>query len=356
MDQIMVEDQVSMIIDYSEPSYATSGSNEIDSADSDSSELLIGEGLVKLHESSLEASIISLSFFSGMGQDSILAKKTKIVSIYKNLNSSWSAKARMQSFRIFSKAVADKCGGDANVKYAWYGASRDEICEILKHGFSWCPRAADNRGCCRRSISLSHPKFSLDSLLSTKVDETGLGYMFLCRVILGKQEVVTADSNQYLPSSPEFDSGVDNLSAPRKYIVWSSYMNSHILPCYIISFEAPYLRGSKGLLEANIIKPRAPWIMFRTLISLLSRFLGPSEMASLNEQYKHFQEKMISRPQLIQSVKEIAGNQLLAAVINLYTNKIQQFQVVNGQGLSVQEVKDNRSSSSRKRRRSSESK
>ena len=80
------------------------------------------------------------------------------------------------------------------------------------------------------------------SVLSSEVDEIGLRHLLLCRVILGKQEVVT-DSNQFHPSSLEFDSGVDDLSAPRKHIVWSAYMNSHILPCYIISFEAPYLRG-----------------------------------------------------------------------------------------------------------------
>ncbi|XWS34795.1 hypothetical protein CRYUN_Cryun21dG0068100 [Craigia yunnanensis] len=320
MNQIVVEDQVSVTIDNDEISCVTSGSNEIDS-NSDRFEFFIKNGLTKIHESSLEDSIIRTSFFSGLGQNSELAKKTKIVAIHKNLNSSWSGKARSQSFRVFSKAVADKCGGDANVKYAWYGASRDEICQIVMYGCSWSLKAPGNGDCCRHSISLSPAKFPFDSVLPSEVDETGLMHLLLCRVILGKQEVVTADSNQFHPSSPEFDSGIDDLSAPRKYFVWSAYMNSHILPCYIISFKTPYVRGSKGLLEANTIKPRSPWMRFPTLISMLSRFLGPSEMASLNKQYRHFQEKRISRPQLIQRVKEIAGNQLLAAVVNLYTNK-----------------------------------
>ncbi|XP_022733140.1 probable inactive poly [ADP-ribose] polymerase SRO2 isoform X4 [Durio zibethinus] len=318
MNQIVVEDQVSVTIGDDQIPCATSGSNEIDS---DGLEFVVKNGLAKIQESSLEDFIIRTSFFSGMGQNSGLAKKTKIVAIHKNLNSSWSGKARAQSFQVFSKAVADKCGGDANVKYAWYGAASDEISDIVMHGFSWCLKADGNRDCSRHSISLSPAKFSFDSVLSSEVDENGLGLLLLCRVILGKQEVVTADSNQFHPSSPEFDSSVDDLSAPRKYIVWSPYMNSHILPCYIISFEAPYLRGSKGLVEANTIKPRSPWMRFPTLISMLSRFLGPSEMASLNKQYRDFREKRISRPQLIQRVKEIAGNQLLAAVVSLYSNK-----------------------------------
>ncbi|XWS69006.1 hypothetical protein CRYUN_Cryun04dG0142500 [Craigia yunnanensis] len=241
MNQIVVEDQVSVTIDNDEISDAMSGSNEVDSG-SNGLEFFVENGLAKIHESTLEDSIIRTSLFSGIDQR--LVKKTKIVAIHKNLNSSSSGKARAQSFRVFSKAVADKYGADANVKYAWYGASRDEICEIVMHGFSWYHKAAGNRDSYRHCISLSPAKFSFDSVLSSEVDETGLRHLLLCCVILGKQEVVT-DSNQFYPSSPEFDSGVDDLSAPRKYIVWSAYMNSHILPCYIISFEAPYLSGKQ---------------------------------------------------------------------------------------------------------------
>ncbi|XP_022726872.1 probable inactive poly [ADP-ribose] polymerase SRO2 isoform X2 [Durio zibethinus] len=314
---MVVEDQVSGTIVNEEIPDATFESTEVDSG----FRFFVENGFAnKIRKSTSEDSIIRASFFSGMGQNLGLVEKTKIVAIHKNLNPSCSGKVRAQSFQVFAKAVADKRGGDANLKYAWYGASRDEICEILIHGFSWYRKAAGNIDCSRRCISLSPAKFSFDSVLSSEVDETGLRHLLLCRVILGKQEVVT-DSNQFHPSSPEFDSGVDDLSAPRKYIVWSAYMNSHILPCYIISFEAPYLRDSKGLLEANTIQPRSPWMSFPKLISMLSRFLGPSDMASLNKQYADFQEKKITRPQLIQSVKEIAGNQLLAAVVNLYINE-----------------------------------
>lgn len=60
----------------------------------------------------------------------------------------------------------------------------------------------------------------------------------LCRVILGKMEQISEGSKQFHPSSEEFDSGVDNLADPRRYIIWSSYMNSHILPTFIVSFKA----------------------------------------------------------------------------------------------------------------------
>lgn len=76
-------------------------------------------------------------------------------------------------------------------------------------------------------------------------DEDGVRHILLCRVILGKQEVVPIGSEQFLPSSEEFDSGVDNLNSPKKYIMWSTHMNTCVLPEFVISFRAPQC-SSKG--------------------------------------------------------------------------------------------------------------
>ncbi|XP_007044660.2 PREDICTED: probable inactive poly [ADP-ribose] polymerase SRO2 isoform X2 [Theobroma cacao] len=316
MSQIPGEDQVSMTMNNDEIADAMSESNLVNSC-SDNFEFFTKIGLTKLQEPSLEHTIIKASFFTSIRDQSELAKKINIVAIHKNSHSSRSREARADSFQVFAKAVADKCGGNANLKYGWYGASRNEICEIVMHGFSWCNKAAGNR----YSISLSPAKFASDSVLSSEADENGLRHVLLCRVILGKQEVLTANSNQFHPTSPEFDSGVDDLSAPRKYIVWSVYMNTHILPSYVISIKAPYLIGSKGLLEANIIKPDSKWVSFPTLISMLSRFLEPSQIAFLNKNYSDFQERKITRKQLIDRMKEIAGHQALAAIVNLFAKK-----------------------------------
>ncbi|KAE8690812.1 hypothetical protein F3Y22_tig00110893pilonHSYRG00558 [Hibiscus syriacus] len=226
--------------------------------------------LIKLHESNGEYLIIAKAFFAGMEEN--LSKKIKIVAINKIPHSTLPAKARAENFQILKKAVAGKCGGDANVKYA--------------------------------------------CVLSSKVDDTGLRHLLLCRVILGKQEVVTGDCNVQLhPSSPEFNSGVDDLSTPRKYIIWSPSINSHILPCYIISFEAQV----KGLADGGTLNPR--WLGFDTLMPMLSRCLGSSEMASLEKYYKDFQEKKITKAQLVERIREIAGRQLLSTIFNQYTNK-----------------------------------
>lgn len=75
-------------------------------------------------------------------------------------------------------------------------------------------------------------------------EEEGIKHILLCRVILGRSELIVAGSKQSYPSSNQFDSGVDNLQNPRKYVIWSSFMNSYILPTYIVSFRSPRLRGN----------------------------------------------------------------------------------------------------------------
>lgn len=83
------------------------------------------------------------------------------------------------------------------------------------------------------------------SVLSSELDEKGLRHILLCRVILGKMEVIPCGSMQFHPTSSEFDSGVDNLSAPSRYTVWSCYMNSHIFVDYIVSFGVVCFNGKQ---------------------------------------------------------------------------------------------------------------
>ena len=72
---------------------------------------------------------------------------------------------------------------------------------------------------------------------SAIVDDDGIKHILLCRVLLGKTELVNPFSTQCHPSSDDFQSGVDNLTSPKKFVVWSSQMNTHILPEFVISFK-----------------------------------------------------------------------------------------------------------------------
>ncbi|EPS58940.1 hypothetical protein M569_15873, partial [Genlisea aurea] len=87
----------------------------------------------------------------------------------------------------------------------------------------------------RNGIHFSHIGKPLYSFLSASPDQNGLRCMLLCRVILGRSEVVRSDCSQVIPTSPEFDSGVDSLSSPRKYTIWNPHMNTRILPYFMIT-------------------------------------------------------------------------------------------------------------------------
>ena len=83
----------------------------------------------------------------------------------------------------------------------------------------------------------------------SNVDENGEQHMILCKVVLGKSEQINPGSHQFHPSSEEYDTGVDELENPKRYIVWSTHMNTRILPEFIVTFKlSPPLRGE---LKAN---------------------------------------------------------------------------------------------------------
>ncbi|CAI9786832.1 unnamed protein product [Fraxinus pennsylvanica] len=96
----------------------------------------------------------------------------------------------------------------------------------------------DQRRRCKERIGATED-FDIQISVTDDDDDDGLRHMLLCRVILGRMEVVRPGSEQYNPSSEEFDSGIDNLVSPRKYIGWSTRMNTHILPEFVVSFRIP---------------------------------------------------------------------------------------------------------------------
>lgn len=130
--------------DYQDPSVSDcesgiSGSNneEIQSVDN---------GLIKVDEGERLYETVNRRLISGLGN---LGVNTKVEAIYRNPFSGFTNQARFQSFCIFERAMRRKCGGDANVKYAWYGGSKDEISRIISHGFGHCDKAESNHsyGC-----------------------------------------------------------------------------------------------------------------------------------------------------------------------------------------------------------------
>ncbi|XP_012085389.1 probable inactive poly [ADP-ribose] polymerase SRO2 isoform X2 [Jatropha curcas] len=320
-EQVDIEDKGSVVIDNNNDDKILDSDADNSVANSGYSDSSFGDftrnGMLKVGEGSLEHNTITRSFLEGMRNR---GKDTKIVAIHKNSASGSAGRARWLTFRIFTEAVSQKSGGDANLRFGWFGGSREKICQVISHGFSLCSETANGESH-GFGISLSPPKFCIDSAASATVDENGLRHMLLCRVVMGKMEVIPAGSKQFQPSSTEFDSGVDNLEEPRKFIVWSAFMNSHIFPAYIISFQAPCFNGLNTNLGRSV-RPSSPWMSFPALLSILSRFLEPSKMALIFKFYDDFRKNKISRLTLIRKVRQISGDRLLAAIIRNCTNKL----------------------------------
>lgn len=271
-------------------------------------------GLTRIDEGDKVHGVISNKFLSGLG---CFGSSTQITAIHKGICSSFTKQAKLQSFLIFSKAVEKKCGGNANVKYAWFGASKDEINDIFSHGFSH----PSNNGAYSQAICLSPDDNPLDCLQTAVPDKNGIRHLLLCRVILGKTEVVHPGSGQCHPSSEEYDTGVDNLLSPRKYIIWSTHMNSYVFPEFMVSFRVTSNVKDSQRNGFPVRNPKSPWITFPRLISALSKFLPPQTVKVITKYHSDHKERKITRRDLIQQVRKLAGDELLTEIIKSCKNK-----------------------------------
>ncbi|TKY55203.1 inactive poly of ADP-ribose polymerase SRO5 [Spatholobus suberectus] len=292
-----------------QPHVSTAGEEESVVSDCESGvsggETAFDGGFVPAYEN---GDLIMSRFVRGLGAHGL---KPEVVAIGRNACSSVMAQARVQSFQVFARAVAKLRDGSANVRFAWYGASgKEEIADIVQHGFGH----AHTNG-----LHLSPQDSPLESVKSSVVDKDGLRHLLLCRVILGKTEVVPRGSNQCRWSSEEYDSGVDDLSDPKEYVIWCNRINTHVLPEYVLSFRLPSLKGHVKIGEP--LRPSSPWMPFPTLISVLSKILPPPDIAFIAKFHKEYREKRISRHELIQKVRVIAGDKLLLSVIKSFRAK-----------------------------------
>ncbi|XP_019095152.1 PREDICTED: probable inactive poly [ADP-ribose] polymerase SRO2 isoform X2 [Camelina sativa] len=291
--QVEIEDQASVTKLDNGEIFDSALSDDADSSSlsrsrSGSGSIFSSSSLILLDEGNAEHDVIKACLLSGMG---FVSSDTTIVTIRKNTSDGITNRAKFVSFRIFTEAVARKrVGGDANVKYGWYAGSKEEIESIVSYGFSNQDVGKFEGDPCSHGVGihLVPSKCSLLAASATEPDEEGLRHLLLCRLILGKPELTTSGSKQSYPSSPEFDSGVDDLRNPRNYVIWSCNMNSHILPSYIVSFRSPRLTVSRGGFAA---RPSSPW------------------------------KRKIRRDQLVRKMREVAGDNLLAEIIKNHRDR-----------------------------------
>ncbi|KAL9857467.1 putative inactive poly [ADP-ribose] polymerase SRO2 [Arabidopsis thaliana] len=297
--QVEIEDQTS-VTNLDNGEIFDSTSDDADSSVSHAGSSFSSSSLILLGEGNPEHDVIKTCLLSGMG---VVSSDTTIVTI-----------------RFSLTLLRGKHGGDANVKYGWYAGSRDEIQRIISYGFSNrdVGKFENDGGSHGIGIHLVPSKCSLLAASATEQDEEGLRYLLLCRVILGKPEIIISGSKQSYPSSAEFDSGVDDLHNPRNYVIWSCNMNSCILPSYIVSFRSPRLRVSRGGFAS---RPSSPWVSFASLMSMLSTSMDPSRMNLIIRTYDDFRKRKIRRDQLVRKMREVAGDNLLAEIIKNHKNR-----------------------------------
>ncbi|KAK6153319.1 hypothetical protein DH2020_012958 [Rehmannia glutinosa] len=260
-------------------------------------------GLIRISDREMIYETIKKKLVSSL---SCCGFNAQVEAIHRSDYSGIMRRAKLESFSIYSRAMEMKCGGNASVKYAWYGASKNEINNTLSYGFG-LPTITRTHG---QGVYLSPLDHPVESMQSAAPDEDGLKHMLLCRVITGKAEVIRPGSEQFNPSSEEFDSGVDNLASPQKYIIWCSRMNTHILPEFVVSFRASsYIRGSQRS-PTSSRKPNSDWMPFPTLITVLSKFLPPDAVELIAKHHGDFKVHQSTRHQWLKQLTAIEQKQL----------------------------------------------
>ncbi|GMH01279.1 hypothetical protein Nepgr_003118 [Nepenthes gracilis] len=284
--------------------------SSVSGAGSDSTGLFTN-GFNRVDEKDTAHGVIMHRFTSCLDR---VRERTRVIAIHRRIWSSFTAQAKLQAFQIYFRALANKNDGNANLKYAWFGTSKHGVNRIMTHGFG-DEDIRMNSGLFGLGVYLSSYDSPLESVQSSTVDEDGLRHVLLCRVLLGKTELLSPGSSQSNPTSDEFDSGVDDLLSPKKYIFWIANMNAQILPEYVLSFRAAPCLGGSLRIETPIKLPTSPWMSFPALMNALSRLLPSHVVTLINKYHMDFKEKRISRLELIRQVRRLAGDKLLIAVI-----------------------------------------
>ncbi|XP_057976361.1 inactive poly [ADP-ribose] polymerase RCD1-like [Malania oleifera] len=280
--------------------------------------------------------------------------------------SSVSMQARLE---LFEKQVeiTKKYRGDANVQYAWLPSSKEALSSTLIYGLGH-GGLTKNKSIYGIGVQLVAVNCTHTSANFCDVDENGVQHMVLCRVVLGNMELVHPGSEQFHPSTEDFDSGVDNLQNPRYYVVWHMNMFTHIYPEYVVSFKV--LSSAKGYFVGNESKydisgvtachgplgqpfvadvgsdchaiplcgrsqekavilgsdspraPKSPWMPFPMLFSAISDKVSVKDMNLIHIHYDLFKRKKINREEFIKRLRLIVGDNLLRSTITSLQHKV----------------------------------
>ncbi|CAN8290367.1 unnamed protein product [Cochlearia groenlandica] len=265
------------------------------------------------------------------------------------------AEARLALFQK-QVEITKKHRGDANIRYAWLPAKREALAAVMVQGLG-VGGAFIRKSVYGVGIHLTAADCPYFSARYCDIDENGVRYMVLCRVIMGNMELLRGDKAQFFSGGAEYDNGVDDVENPKNYIVWNINMNTHVFPEFVVRFKLSVpsnaegnlvakrdnsgitLEGPKDLLppqlESNgsgsansvgscITKPKSPWMPFPTLFAAISHKIAEKDMSLINADYQQLTEKKTTRAEFVKKLRAVVGDDLLRSTITALQNQASQ--------------------------------
>ncbi|KAK8461443.1 hypothetical protein SEVIR_1G039500v4 [Setaria viridis] len=269
-------------------------------------------------------------FLSGMDP---FATPSNILHIHRYSPNDITAQCRFEAFERQMKSTKE-ARGDANVRYGWLGSRKNDIVRILINGLGTTANPVEKAGL-SAGVYLSPENRAFTSVGLCDVDEKGVQYMLLCRMILGNMEAVEPGSQESFPSSEIYDSGVDDCSNPKCYVMWPSHLSTHIRLEYLVSFKLVpkvrhYLLDLKGLwfnpspkevaMDISTLQPvmsetgegpNSPWISFSVLFGVIQGNISSVAKELLFHHYEELKEGIISREEMVKKMIIIVGEKIL---------------------------------------------
>ncbi|KAJ0232800.1 Inactive poly [Hirschfeldia incana] len=265
------------------------------------------------------------------------------------------AEARLELFQK-QVEITKKHRGDANIRYAWLPAKREVLSGIMTQGLG-VGGAFIRKSIYGVGIHLTAADCPYFSARHCDIDENGVRYMVLCRVIMGNMELLHGDKAQFFSGEEEYDNGVDDVENPKNYIVWNINMNTHIFPEYVVRFKLSVPHNAEGNLVArndnsgvtlegpkdlppqldlngpergsgsansvgsSTTKPKSPWMPFPTLFAAISHKIAEKDMSFIYADYQQLREKNITRGEFVRKLRGIVGDDLLRSTITALQNQ-----------------------------------
>ncbi|KAI4388663.1 hypothetical protein MLD38_000972 [Melastoma candidum] len=227
--------------------------------------------------------------------------------IHQYVQSGCMERARYDNFQR-QLDIVKKVRGTPNMVYAWHGASAESVSSILAYGFG-LPSDASKQGGCGIGVHFSPAQCPQFSALHAEPDDCGEKHIILCRVILGKSEQVLPGCKQSHPSCQNFDSGVDDPSNPKQYVLWFSNVNNYVLPECVVSFKPS--ETTKGGTGGNPHRKSS----VAELFAKMRRDLPSTKIKEVENLYRAFRAGQLAKDSFVKQIRSIAGDAMLLSTI-----------------------------------------